>query len=177
MTTSLNPDIDYTHLPGAFRFALRQLLKGVNTCLPGEVLTYDAGRQRASVRPAVSLLTTDGQTLVRPTVADVPVLFPSGGGFALTFPLMPGDPVLLVYSQRGIGGWKRNYRQAPPDPESFFSERDAIAIPGFGPPGVEPSDRIEVDSSGIIIKSAGRVSIEAPSVLVNGVELDPHSHG
>lgn len=174
--TSQNPDIDYTHLPAAMRFTLRQLLKGVNTCLPGVVVRYDAPSRRASVQPAVALLTTDGQLIDRPVVADVPVLFPSGGGFALSFPLAPGDPVLLVYSQRGIGGWKRGYRKAAPDPESFFSERDAIAIPGFGLPGMEASHRIEVDASGISIKSAGRVSIEAPAVLVNGVELDPHHH-
>ena len=171
MTSAANPDVNYDHMPSALRFAMRQMLKGVNTCLPGEVVTYDPGKRTASVRPSVTLLTTDGETVDRPVVPDVPVLFPQGGGFSLSYQLVPGDSVLLVYSQRGISGWKLGYQKAPPDPESLFSERDALAIPGFSPAGAQPANSIDVGSNGIVIKSATRVSIEAPTVEVNGRDI------
>ena len=95
---------------------------------------------------ALAVVLNDGTQVDRPVISNVPVLFPASGfmdrmgGFLQSFPLMPGDPVLLVFSMRGLARWKlTNGRlsigdMAPiPDVDSMLSERDAIAIPGFGP--------------------------------------------
>ena len=167
-----DPFVDYSVPSASLRFALHQALKDVHTCLPGLVETYDPERRRARVRPAISLLAADGRTIPRPPIADVPVVFPTGGGFALTFPLEPGDPVLLVYAQRGISDWKRTHQLSPPDVDGFFSAKDAIAIPGFGRVGSwEPDHEITVSSSGIAIKTSGILSIEAHDVRVNGTSI------
>ena len=165
-------------LPLAVRFAIKQAFKGINTCLPGLVLDYDRGTRRATVQPALSIMTTDGRFIPRAPVPNVPVVFPSGGGFSLSFPLHDGDPVLLVYSQRGLSGWKITHDQSPPDRISLFDAADAIAIPGFGPVGNDdPNHFISFEEAAdgapdtIRIKSSGRISLEAPEVLVNGESI------
>lgn len=40
-----------------------------------------------------------------PVLVNVPVQFPSGGGFTATFPLAEGDEVLVMFADRCIDGW------------------------------------------------------------------------
>ena len=80
--------------------------------------------------------------------------------------------MLLVYSQRGLRDFKKTHAMSQPGVESFFSYRDAIAIPGFGPVGAwEPEHEIAISSDGIRIKTTGTVSIEAADVTVNGMSI------
>ncbi len=157
--TNMNPDHDYSNLATALRFALRQGLKDIYTCMPGIVRSYDPESRRATVQAALSVTTTDGREIERASVADVPVVFPTGGGFSMTWPLEPGDSVLLVYARRGLSEWKRTLDVASPDLEGFFSEKDAIAIPGFVHDDTE--HRIDVSDAGISLRTPGVVAIEA----------------
>ena len=148
---------------------LHQFLLGINTAMPGDILSYDAETRRADVRGALAVVLNDGTQVDRPVISNVPVLFPASGfmdrmgGFLQSFPLMPGDPVLLVFSMRGLARWKlTNGRlsigdMAPiPDVDSMLSERDAIAIPGFGPeagnlpPEGWPSVEITVEDDNLL---------------------------
>lgn len=104
------------------------------TAIPATVLTYDPTTQTATCKPTVSgrwhIPETD--TLIPvplPTVANVPVIF---GG--ITWPLQPGDTVLLVICDRSLDEWK-----ATGQPETVpldirrFDLTDAVAIPGLRP--------------------------------------------
>ena len=162
--TSVNRDRDYSNMAEAIRFAIRQSLKDVYTCSPGIVQEYDATTRRAVVKGALNIVKTDGGEMKRATIRDVPVVFPAGGGFSLTFPLEQGDPVLLVYSQRGMAQWKKTLGVSIPDQDGFFSEKDAIAIPGFGVATDEIDHLIAVESGGIRIKTTGTLAIEADDV-------------
>ena len=136
------------------------------------MVSYDAATRRAKVKAAIQMIGADENPVERPVVANVPVLFPGAGRSAFTFPLEAGDPVLLVYSQRGLRDFKKTHAMSSPGVESFFSYRDAIAIPGFGPVGAwEPDHEIAISSDGIRIKTTGTVSIEAADVTVNGMSI------
>ena len=182
MTEAADRYTDYADVTAALRFVVRQMLKGLSFCMPGVIVSYDAPSRRASVRPALAITTAKGRFIERPVVTDVPVVFPGGGGFLLQFPLSSGDPVLLVYSQRGLNGWKLTHGLAPPDMDSLFGEGDAIAIPGLGPLSITPgSDAgvslqdfdagnvIAVEGNGIRIKSTGTVAIEASDLTFRAV--------
>ena len=170
--TNMNPDHDYSNLAVAVRFALRQGLKDVYTSMPGIVRAYDPETRRATIQGALSIATTDGRVIDREPIHDVPVIFPAGGGFALTFPLVPGDPVLLVYAQRGLAGFKKTHELSTPDLDGFFSEKDAVAIPGFGVRRDDTSHRIDVSSAGIHITTLGTVAIEAADVTFKTIGTD-----
>ena len=160
--SSMNHETDYSNLAQAIRFAIRQSLKDVYTCMPGIVESYDAETRRAVVKGALKVVTTKKEEIGRESIHNVPVMFPSGGGFAMTFPLEPGDPVLLLYSQRGLAKWKKTLGVAAPDTIGFFSEKDAFAIPGFGTD--EPEHHIAIESDGVQIRTTGKLAIEAQDV-------------
>ena len=164
MTTNMHLDRDYSNMAESIRFAIRQSFKELYTCTPGIVESYDATTRRAVVMGALNIVKTDGTEVERAEVRDVPVVFPSGGGFSMTWPLEPGDPVLLVYSQRGLSEWKKTFDVSAPDVDGFFSEKDAIAIPGFGAPAEEIEHLIAVGSDGVRIKTTGTLAIEADDV-------------
>ena len=161
--SSMNHETDYSNLAQAIRFAIRQSLKDLYTCMPGIVESYDAETRRAVVKGALKVVTTKKEEIDREAIHNVPVVFPSGGGFAMTFPLEPGDPVLLVYSQRGLANWKRTLDVATPDMFGFLNEKDAIAIPGFVGHH-EPENQITVEPGGVHIKTTGKLAIEAQDV-------------
>lgn len=79
------------------------------TTLPAIVVGFDAQAMTCQVKPAIRLLqrTVEGtlQWMELPVLLDCPVVFPSGGGFTLTFPLQPGDECLVSFSSRCIDGW------------------------------------------------------------------------
>lgn len=82
------------------------------TCLPAFVVSFDASQQTCQVQPTILIQTVDptnvgGPPIQRqmPVIVDCPVVFPSGGGYTLTFPIQPGDECLLHVASRAIDGW------------------------------------------------------------------------
>ena len=166
----MNRDTDYANMAQAIRFAIRQSLKDLYTCMPGIVESYDAETRRAVVKGALKVVTTKEEEIEREAIHNVPVVFPSGGGFTMTFPLEPGDSVLLCYSQRGLTNWKKTLGVAAPDTIGFFSEKDAFAMPGFGTD--EPEHHIAIEADGIHIRTTGTLAIEAQDVTFKTVGTD-----
>lgn len=86
-------------------------LAGVHVALPGRVVTFYGDTQTVDVEVAVQVpaASADQEGALEwdsiPTLAGVPVCYPSGGGFSLVFPLAPGDPVMLVFSDVATGEW------------------------------------------------------------------------
>lgn len=87
-------------LEGVLKTAFRSMLAGVETGLPAVVEAYDYTTQTVKVRPVPKIYFDDGTTERLPALEGVPVLFPSGAGFAITWPLAAGDPVWLAFSGR-----------------------------------------------------------------------------
>ena len=188
--TNRDNETRYDSLAAAMRFMLEQFQKSLNICLPGHIVSYAATTRRATVQSALDLLTTDGGSIAAPLIPNVPVVWPSAGGFSFSAPLVAGDPVLLVWSQRGLTGFKRAHERAMPDPDRLMSLGDAIAIPGFGPEDITPvsstgivlqsndaAEYIAVEPGGIRIKTSGIVAIESTGLTHNGVNVgDDHVH-
>lgn len=174
-----NPEVDYSHLPTALAFAFRQTLKRLNSSLPGIVVHWDGAKRRATIQPAIKILTTKGREIVRPAIANVPVLFPQAAEYTLYFELKPGDPVMLLFSQRGLTEFKKKYALSKPDKDGLMSSRDAVAIAGFGAQTIKPVGPVSLQDNagknfvaiekGIVnIHSGGAVNIRAPNVAITG---------
>ena len=117
----------------AITFFGQQLLKQVHTSLPGVVVEYDPATRRARVQPAVDLMKTDGTSMPKPILLDVPVLFLTGGGFTLSVPLVAGDPVKLLFAERDIAAFKETLEVGPPLTNDIMEIQHAVAIAGFWP--------------------------------------------
>lgn len=64
-------------------------------------------------------------------IQDVPIVFPSAGGFSITFPITAGDEVLLVFASRCIDSWWQSggYSNIPME-FRMHDLSDGFAIPG-----------------------------------------------
>lgn len=65
-----------------------------------------------------------------PLLVDVPIVFPSAGGFSLTFPLGAGDEVLVVFASRCIDAWWQSGGVGKPIEMRMHDLSDGFAIPG-----------------------------------------------
>jgi hypothetical protein len=192
------------------RMALAGLQTRMWTAMPGTILTYNPAAMTCEVRIAILARHTQPQddpknmnrqkgvsnyvtTLVPyPKLMDCPVIFPQGGGAVLTFPLQPGDEVLVVFASRGIDWWWQN--GAASDPQAPAECRmhdlsDGFVIPGpFSQPRVPSntkagrlpsSDLVElrsVDGSQSLafnpksgaVSVTGSLSVGASAIIGNG---------
>jgi hypothetical protein len=85
-------------------------MTSVHTAFPAKVTAYDAAKQTVEVQPQIRrwLLEDDG-TLVHedlPVLVGIPVAFPRGGGFHMSFPLAAGDFVLVICSDHPTVAWR-----------------------------------------------------------------------
>ncbi len=156
-------------LEGLLEKAFRTMLADVELGLPGRVVSYDAAAQKATVEPVATKRYDDGTEEKMPAVANVPVQFPGGAGFAITWPLEPGDPVWLSFSGRPFDAWKATGDKDAAEPSRRrFSLADCVAFPqgprAFGSALESAEDAAMVlgedDPDGLKIRIAGgKISI------------------
>jgi hypothetical protein len=144
----------------SLEWVLRSALEGFQadlwTALPGTIESFDPTKMTCVVKPSIQarVRSADGKAPVPgaifdkddwwwvslPVLGDVPVVFPSGGGFTLTFPLLPGDPVLVVFASRCIDAHWQSGGVQPQAELRMHDLSDGFAIPGHRPlPSVPPS--------------------------------------
>jgi hypothetical protein len=128
------------------------------TSLPAKVLKYDNVNITVNCKATIPVRVQDQKGKYSwidiPDLVDVPVCFPRGGGFVITFPIAIGDPVLVVFASRCIDGWWTSNPdvsgpQSKPYEMRMHDLSDGFAIPGpFSKPeaqGINPSiDNLEI---------------------------------
>jgi hypothetical protein len=109
------------------RAAIEAAAFDLHVACPGIVQSFDPDAKTVTVKPAVRAA-VDGKATELPILADVPVVFPSGGGFTLTFPVKPGDNCLVVFGDSCMDAWWQN--GGIQDPVEFRQHdlSDAFAI-------------------------------------------------
>lgn len=105
--------VDRKELIGDPTITMLTALEGLQaimwTALPGRVVSFNPAKRTAEVQPTIQARVNneDGSFawVSMPLLVDCPVVFPAGGDLLLTFPLAPGDEVLVVFSSRCIDNW------------------------------------------------------------------------
>lgn len=115
---------------------LRETTKAqIRVALPCKVLLYDPVTQTVDVQPLIDdrIQQEDGTftALPFPVLPHVPVAFPAGGGFRLTFPLQLGDTGQVLFNDLSIDTWQNQggHAQAPDGRRHDIS--DAVFYPGL----------------------------------------------
>lgn len=113
--------------------SIRAALRDARVALPGRIESYDEGAQKADVFPLLLEAHQDAegnrQTSQSPVVTSVPILWPGGGGFRLTFPLQRGDTVLLLFADRSLDAWLEAGGVTDPIDPRMHHLSDGVAIP------------------------------------------------
>lgn len=144
----------------SLQVVLRTALEGwqgqIWTALPAMVNAYDAAKMTVSAQPTVQarILSSAGKwsSVDLPLCQDCPVVFPSGGGYAITFPIAAGDEGILVFASRCIDAWWQNGKVQPQAEFRLHDLSDGMFIPGLfsQPRKLSPAP----DASKVQIRSA-----------------------
>lgn len=158
------------------------------TAIPGIVQSVNFSAMTVEVQPSIqgTIENENGtiQSVNLPLLVDVPIVFPSAGGFTITFPIVVGDEVLVVFSSRCIDAWWQSGGIQRPMEARMHDLSDGFAIPGPRSqprvvPGISNSamqirndagtSYIEIDDDGKInLVSPSEVNLTAPIVKVTG---------
>lgn len=173
----------------SIRTALDGKQAEIYTAFPGIVAAFDPEAITVSVQPAIKGTITDetgsAELVSLPLLVDVPVCFPQGGGFVLTFPIAEGDEALVVIANRCIDGWWQSGGVQAPAEHRMHDLSDGFAI--VGPrsqprrlaPSVDPEAvqlRSDDGEQHITITPAGdmtcrattSLTLEAPLIRIKG---------
>lgn len=110
---------------------LQNLQKNIHTALPCKVVSFNPQNQTATVAVQIKQVLSAGGSSQIPPLTDVPVSFPRGGGFAVTFPLKAGDEGFVVFSERCIDGWWQSGNASEPLDFRLHDFSDAMFVPGI----------------------------------------------
>jgi hypothetical protein len=155
------------------RNTIYSVLNNVHTSLPGIVKSYDPTTNKATIQPALNKKFMSGP-MPMPILENVPIMFPGGVNFNITFPVKEGDYVLLIFIERSIDLWLSVGGQVTPDDPRKFDLSDAVAIPGLQPFTGDFSERNNTDfvinfaGSSITIKENGSIEIKTGNTVAIG---------
>lgn len=106
----------------------------LHTALPAIIISFDADERTVTAQPTIQRVFSEGEGLSGahnlPPCVDVPVVFPMGGGYELTFPVNAGNECLLIFAERCIDGWFTTGQPTPPQDYRKHDLSDAFAIVG-----------------------------------------------
>ena len=194
--TAQKPD-----LPSVLEYREKQFRKQLQVSLPATIVDYNPATRRATVQPLPQVLryvgNGQGEDVPRPELPDVPVIFPSSPRAAVLFKVLPGDPVMLLFSQRSLEDFKSKYTKGSLDlTHRVMDPLDAVALYGFGSLETVPADEdaevtvqttdgdtyFSLKPNAITIKAAnitleGDVSVKGSSLTHNDTNVgDDHKH-
>ena len=78
----------------------------IKVCLPAKIISFDREKGVCSAALMVRPISKAGLYLTLPDLANVPVVFPEGGGYAFNLPLKPGDCGYIVFNDVDIAKFK-----------------------------------------------------------------------
>lgn len=156
-------DIDPS-LASVILMAIEGRLAELHTGLPAKVVTFDAAKGSCSVQPLLRRVIRDeneaARELVMPVIANVPIIYPGGGEWSMTFPLAVGDIVFLAFAERSLDEWldAEPGVLVTPGQARKHDLSDAVAITQIRP---RTSPIANIDTQNLRIQNtAGTVMIE-----------------
>ncbi len=176
----------------SIRYGLDGRQSRIWTALPGIIESVDLSAMTVSVQPAIQGVVTnpDGSYnyVKLPLLVDVPIIFPNGGGFSLTFPIEQGDECLVMIASRCIDSWWQNGGIGIPMEDRMHDLSDGFCLVG---PRSQPNVIGSVSPTTTQLRNhGGTVMVEVTNtrvnilgdvyvtgdVIANGISLVSHIH-
>lgn len=179
-------------------------LMDLHTALPAIIISFDADKRTVSAQPTIQRVFSDGEGKAGvnnlPPCVDVPVVFPMGGGYELTFPINKGDECLLIFAERCIDSWFDSGQPSQPADFRQHDLSDAFAIVGVRSlankqpvwtGGTElhgKGNHVRIDDNSVQLgvggatmtltedKLTSSVDIHCPNVITDAMDVNGHVH-
>lgn len=146
--------------------AIEARLTEVHTSIPGIVKKFYANKGTCDVQPAVNRVEErlNGERISKPfpKIFNVPIIYPSGGGYILRWPLNPGDVVELRFSEKDTALFRSTGQQS--DPQNL--RKHDISYPTAW-----PCEMRLAQAQAIPTEIADAMQIDGPNGLVVGKPL------
>ena len=161
----------------ALRLALDGRQSTMWTALPCIVTKVNLTKMTLEAQPAIkgTIETANGvfKSVNLPLLVDVPIVFPSAGGFTITMPIAAGDEVLVIFASRCIDAWWQSGGVQRPMEARMHDLSDGFAIPG---PKSQPKVISNISSTGcqirnnagtsyVEISADGKIKLVSPSEI------------
>ena len=160
----------------AMRIALDGRQSSMWTAIPGIVAAVDLAAMTVSVQPSIqgTIELENGtiQSVNLPLLINVPIVFPSAGGFLITLPITQNNKILVIFSSRCIDAWWQNSGIQRPMETRMHDLSDGFAIPGprsqaklpAGPiSSTKAQIRNNLGTSYVEIGADGKIGLVSPS--------------
>ena len=168
---SRNPANSGGDAAGAFTEILNKFLKSsIDDMLPAKVIAYDRDKNRATVKPLIMMMQTDGGLKSREQIASVPVFNIGGGGFILSFNIKPGDLGWIKANDRDIAEFLKGYNESSPATMRAHDFSSGV----FFPDVMTGYEIDEEDAENAVLQTLDgtvRIAIWPDKVKVTGPEL------
>ena len=159
-------------LSSTFDFINNKIKQGLNIMLPCQVLAVDRTKNRVKVLPLITLLKTNGETMNRAIIDDIPIGNLSAGGFIINFPIKVGDFGYIKSNDRDISLFKQSYKNSKPNTTRKNDFADSIFIPDVINQNLynisgEDSEALVIqsyDNSTKISMSDGKIILQAETI-------------
>lgn len=129
----------------------------MRTVVPAVVVSYDPATQSAAIQPAPKERTPGGEFRALAQIPNAPVVFPSGGGWSISWSLVADNEVLLLCSDRGLDRWRSTGSPYAPEDGRKHHLSAAFVWPGAGP---APDPITGLSATDLVIRGPGGVAIQ-----------------
>lgn len=140
--------------------AIESALIDVHVALPGQVQTYDAATQTATIELQVQRVLPQGINFVTeslPVLENVPVVFPRSASFAVTFPIATGDYGQVQFNEMSIDQWRSKGEDTSPGDIGRHTLSGGVFVPGLNPNDSALSDAAH--ASNMVVGLDGGIQI------------------
>ena len=127
--------------------------------IPGEIVSFDAAKQTATVKPLYKPK-FNGAELEMPNLIEIPVRFQRAGKGSITYPIQPGDKVLLRPQMRSTENYHTGEGEDSSDARSFALS-DMEAFLDGGDSLTDPIQNFDPDNLHIRADPEGKYGIKA----------------
>ena len=170
---SYNP-ADANTLSGLNSILQDKLSMNIECAVPGIVQSYDRLTNRATVKPAITGVASQGQKVSKEPLINIPVYCMSGGGIVMSFPVNAGDTGWLIANDRNISIFKQKLEESAPNDFRKHNFLDAF----FLPDKINDINFSQEDEGAVVIQTLtgttkitlkeGVISLAAPNIVING---------
>lgn len=126
--SSENP-ADNDTLEGLNNFFQDKLFLHLEKVIPGIVESYNKTTNKATIKPAITGIASQGQKVSKDLLVNIPVLQLGGGNITMTFPIKPGMTGWLIASDRDISIFKKIKTETAPNTPRKHKYQDSFFIP------------------------------------------------
>lgn len=163
-------------------------IENIHTCLPAQIIAFDATTCLASVLPKVTFFASDGREMEYPVITGVPVFMPHAGNSQITYPVKVGDACLVVFAERSIDEWIGKGSNDNHDPRQY-DLTDGFCFVGMMPAQNISAENVELINNGTrisltpdnSINIVGNINVQGTitcsgDVQGGGISLIGHIH-